>query len=437
MENKKLQLNGASLNGEIHIPGDKSISHRAVMFGSIAKGKTVISNFLPGADCLSTISCFQKLGVEIDRDGENVIVQGNGFGGLKEPEEWLDTGNSGTTTRLMMGILAALPFHTVIAGDESIAKRPMSRVVNPLREMGAAIDGRNKGQYTPLAVRGGKLKGISYSLPVASAQVKSSILLAGLQADGETTIIEPAGTRDHTERMIRQFGGTVDVDGLSVTIRGPQELSGTEVRVPGDISSAAFFLAAGALAPGSRITLKNVGLNPSRTGIVDVLSQMGADIVIHMYDDSSFEPAGDIEIRTSNLKGIEISGSLIPRLIDEIPIIALLATQAEGRTVIKDAAELKVKETDRIATVARELNQLGARIQPTEDGMIIEGGTKLRAAEADSHGDHRIGMMLSVASLISEGEMSIKDSGCIRVSYPEFYRHMDSIVKDHETIRPV
>ncbi|MFD2974197.1 3-phosphoshikimate 1-carboxyvinyltransferase [Peribacillus deserti] len=429
MDKRALHLTGAALKGEIDIPGDKSISHRAVMFGAVAEGKTTIKNFLPGADCLSTIACFSRLGVKIEQEGSNVMVHGKGFGGLKEPSELLDTGNSGTTTRLMLGILAGLPFHSVIAGDDSIAKRPMSRVVKPLAEMGADIDGRHQGEYTPLAVRGGKMEGIRYSLPVASAQVKSAILLAGLQAEGETMVLEPVKTRDHTENMIKQFGGTVEVDGNCVKLQGPQSLHAADIMVPGDISSAAFFLAAGAIAKNSSIILKNVGLNPTRTGIIEVLQQMGANIEIIPNQAESFEPAGDIIISSSNLKGIEIGGDLIPRLIDEIPIIALLATQAQGRTIIKDAAELKVKETNRINTVADELTKLGANIVPTDDGMIIEGRTGLHGAAVQSYGDHRIGMMLAVASLIADGEILLSNADAVEVSYPQFFDHLYSLAQ--------
>ncbi|PLT28425.1 3-phosphoshikimate 1-carboxyvinyltransferase [Peribacillus deserti] len=429
MDTRVLHLTGAAVKGEVDIPGDKSISHRAVMFGAVANGKTTIKNFLPGADCLSTIACFSRLGVRIEREGSSVTVYGEGFDGLKEPSALLDTGNSGTTTRLMLGILAGLPFHSVLAGDESIAKRPMSRVVNPLREMGAAIDGRNQGEYTPLAVRGQSMKGIRYNLPVASAQVKSAILLAGLQADGDTIVIEPAKTRDHTENMIQQFGGTVEVDGNFVKLSGPQSLQAADIMVPGDISSAAFFLAAGAIAKKSSIILKNVGLNPTRTGIIEVLKQMGANMEIIPHEHQTFEPAGDIVISSSDLKGVEIGGDLIPRLIDEIPIIALLATQAAGKTVIKDAAELKVKETNRINTVAEELSKLGAKIIPTDDGMIIEGKAALHGADVQSYGDHRIGMMLAVASLIADGEVRLSDAGAVEVSYPQFFEHLYALAQ--------
>ncbi|RSD26505.1 3-phosphoshikimate 1-carboxyvinyltransferase [Mesobacillus subterraneus] len=421
MSAKKLTTKTTSLKGEIQVPGDKSISHRAVMFGSIADGVTKVQNFLPGEDCLSTISCFRKLGVEILQDGSHVTVIGKGTEGLKGTEQILDVGNSGTTIRLLMGILAGLPFESRLEGDASIAKRPMTRVTAPLTEMGADISGKNGGEYTPLIVKGNKLKGITYELPVASAQVKSAVLLAGLQADGITSVIEPVKTRDHTERMIRQFGGEVDRNGDIISVKGGQKLMAASITVPGDISSAAFFLAAGAVVPGSDILLKNVGLNPTRTGIIDVLTSMGADITIAQYGDRASEPAGDITIKYSELRGTTIEGEMIPRLIDEIPVIAMLATQAEGRTVIKDAAELKVKETNRIDTVVNELNKLGAKIEATEDGMIIEGKVNLHGGTVSAHGDHRIGMMLSIAALLCESDVTLEESESVAVSYPGFF----------------
>ena len=382
MGTQALKYNQNSLNGEIIVPGDKSISHRSVMFGAIAKGVTTVTGFLMGEDCLSTVSCFRQLGVEIEQTDDKLIINGNGLNGLKEPEEVLNVGNSGTTIRLLMGILAGRDFHSTVLGDESIGKRPMTRVTKPLTEMGAIIDGRENGEYTPLSIRGGDIHGIVYHPPVASAQVKSSILLAGLQAKGVTTVVEPEKSRDHTERMIRQFGGQVEEEGLAVSVSGGQELKGTTIHVPGDISSAAFFLVAGAIVPNSTIILKNVGLNPTRTGIIDVMNEMGADLKIDVKStDDLMEPVGDLTIQTSNLKGITIGGELIPRLIDEIPVIALLATQAEGETIIKDAHELKVKETNRIDTVVNELSKLGANITATDDGMIIKGRNHLKGGQ--------------------------------------------------------
>ena len=427
---KHLQTNVTSLRGTLYVPGDKSISHRAVMLGSIASGTTTISNFLAGEDCLSTIDCFRKMGVEILQNGSEVTVKGRGISGLKEPRDILNVGNSGTTTRLLLGILSGCPFHACLIGDESIAKRPMARVTNPLRQMGAKIDGRENGNYTPISIRGGNLQSINYESPVASAQVKSAILLAGLHAEGTTSVTEPHKSRDHTERMLTLFGGKVISDGLTVSVDGKQALTGTHVDVPGDISSAAFFLVAGATVPDSEIVLKNVGLNPTRTGILDVLERMGADMIIENVRNEDSEPFGDITIRTSRLTGVEIEGQLIPRLIDEIPIIALLATQAEGTTVIRDASELRVKETDRIATVVSELTKLGADIEATEDGMIIRGKTKLNATNCvvDSYGDHRIGMMLAIAACITKGNVTLSRSEAINVSYPSFFEHLHTLL---------
>ncbi|WP_223593480.1 3-phosphoshikimate 1-carboxyvinyltransferase [Neobacillus bataviensis] len=415
------------LIGEITIPGDKSISHRSVMFGSIAHGETKITNFLPGEDCLSTISCFRKLGVTIEEEDNQIRISGNGFEGLTEPIDVLDVGNSGTTIRLLMGILAGRPFFSSLVGDSSIGKRPMTRVTGPLAKMGAVIDGRKSGSYTPLSIRGGKLNPIQYELPVASAQVKSALILAGLQAEGITQIIEPSETRDHTERMIRQFGGVIEKENKIISVKGGQKLTGATIHVPGDISSAAFFLVAGAIVPGSEIVLKNVGLNPTRTGIIEVLKNMGADLEIISDESDSFEPAGDLVIRTSSLKGTVIEGDLIPRLIDEIPIIALLATQAVGKTIIKDAEELKVKETNRIDTVVNELKKLGASIEATDDGMIINGNSNLHGGTVSSHGDHRIGMMLAIAALVSDGEVFLENPEAISVSYPNFFEHLKSL----------
>lgn len=427
MESIQLQASINGLKGEIEIPGDKSISHRSVMFGSIAKGVTRVTNFLPGDDCLSTISCFRKLGVKIEENQNELIIYGNGFEGLQEPNEILDVGNSGTTIRLLLGILAGRPFFSSLVGDHSIGKRPMTRVTEPLKTMGAQIDGRKNGAYTPISIRGGHLNPIHYQLPVASAQVKSALILAGLQAEGETTIIEIAETRDHTERMIKKFGGVVETNNRVIKVKGGQMLEASDIHVPGDISSAAFFLVAGAIVPNSEIVLKNVGLNPTRTGIIEVMQNMGADMEISLHDEDSFEPTGDITIRTSNLKGTVIEGDLIPRLIDEIPIIALLATQAEGQTIIKDAEELKVKETNRIDTVVVELTKLGAKIEATDDGMIITGGSTLNGGTVSSHGDHRIGMMLAIAALLTKDTVTLENPSAIAVSYPNFFTHLNEL----------
>lgn len=429
MSVKTLLTNKTSLEGQVKVPGDKSISHRAVMFGSIASGDTRIENFLPGEDCLSTISCFRQLGVEIVQNGSDVRVKGKGTGGLSQPQGTLYVGNSGTTIRLMMGILSGLPLKSTLEGDESIARRPMTRVTLPLGKMGASITGRNNGEFTPLTVEGQKLNGITYELPVASAQVKSAILLAGLQAEGETVVVEPVKTRDHTERMIKQFGGQVERKENAVKVTGGQMLKGTDIIVPGDISSAAFFLVAAAVVPGSDIVLRNVGLNPTRTGIIDVLRAMGSDFVIEPYEGESAEPAGDIRMKHSELRGTIIEGDLIPRLIDEIPVIALLATQAEGKTVIKDAGELKVKETNRIDTVVNELKKLGADIEATDDGMIIQGNQSLDGGTVSAHGDHRIGMMLSIAALLCKREVILEQSEAVAVSYPGFFDDLYSLLQ--------
>ncbi|MCF6411958.1 3-phosphoshikimate 1-carboxyvinyltransferase [Alkalihalobacillus sp. EGI L200015] len=417
------------LTGTIRVPGDKSISHRAVMFGSIAHGKTMVDGFLPGEDCLSTIDCFRKLGVEIRQENDHVVINGNGIEGLREPKDILDVGNSGTTCRLLLGVLANTPFHSCVIGDDSIAKRPMNRVTGPLREMGTKIDGRDTGNYTPISIRGGSLKAIDYVSPVGSAQVKSAVLLAGLQADGTTTLTEPHHSRDHTERMLRAFGCEVVVNDLTVSLKGGQSLTATHIEVPGDISSAAFYLVAGAIVPNSDLTIEKVGINPTRTGIVDVLKEMGAEVTVTNQQTETSEPFADVHIKTSSLEGIEISGDLIPRLIDEIPIIALAATQAKGTTVIKDAAELKVKETNRIDTVVNELKKLGAQIEATEDGMIIHGKADLVGTTVDSHGDHRIGMMLAIASCLADGETVIQNSEAVHVSYPAFFEQLEQLRK--------
>ncbi len=427
MSEKILQYNKPSLQGTLTIPGDKSVSHRSVMFGAIASGTTTVEGFLLGEDCLSTIDCFQKLGVQIEVEGTNVTIHSPGMDGWQEPTDVLYTGNSGTTTRLMLGILAGSSVHSVMTGDASIGKRPMRRVIDPLRQMGAHITGRANGQYTPLAIQGTKLQAIDYKMPVASAQVKSAILLAGLRAEGTTIVREMEVSRDHTERMLRQFGAQVEVDNGVVSIEGGQSLSGTHVAVPGDISSAAFFLVAGAICEHSHVTLNNVGINPTRDGIVEVLEKMGATMTVTPNEDNQAEPTATIQIATSTLTGTTIEGDIIPRLIDEIPILALLATQANGQTIIKDAEELKVKETDRITAVVTELKKLGAQIEATEDGMIINGPTPLKGASLRTYGDHRIGMMGAVAALISDGAVTLDDAQCIAVSYPSFFEHIEAV----------
>lgn len=415
------------LIGQIHVPGDKSISHRAIMLGSIAKGTTKIENFLDGEDCLHTIDIFRKMGVSIEQDGTNVTIESEGYQAFQEPLEPLYFGNSGTTARLMLGILSGLPFHTVLHGDPYLTVRPMDRVVIPLRKMGAQIDGRNNGSFLPLAIRGQQLQGIEYDIPVKSAQVKSAILLAGLFAEGKTTVRELAKTRDHTENMLRAFGANLQVNGNEITITNKNDLTAVDVTVPGDISSAAFFLVAASIVPNSELTLYNVGLNETRTGIIDVLNAMGANVTISNKRTSGGELLGDLTIRYSDLTGTTIEGDIIPRLIDEIPIIALLATQAEGKTVIKDAEELRVKETDRISAVVEVLTTLGAHIEEKEDGMIIYGKTPLKGGSIKSYSDHRMAMLGVIASFICEETVQMDDVSSIAISYPNFFEHVEQI----------
>ncbi|WP_425509029.1 3-phosphoshikimate 1-carboxyvinyltransferase [Virgibacillus doumboii] len=426
MKNMKLTPSLRSLTGELTIPGDKSISHRAVILGSLAEGTTKITNFLNGEDCLRTVAAFRLLGVEIGEEGSTLHIHSNGYSKFNEPTEPIYFGNSGTTARLMLGVLAGLPFFTVAHGDASLTKRPMDRVVVPLKEMGASFNGRNNGNYLPLAINGGELKGMQYTIPVKSAQVKSALLFAGLFADGITEIIEPAATRNHSENMLEAFGANITRQGNQININNGQ-LKATDVHVPGDISSAAFFIAAAAIVPESNVTLINVGLNETRTGIIDVLTDMGASITISNKQTVSGETIGDITIKHQNLRGTVIEGDIIPRLIDELPIIALIATQAEGKTVIRDAAELRLKETDRIDAVAAGLTQLGANIEPTEDGMIIHGANQLNGGFVSSYNDHRIAMMHAVASLIANDDVTIDDVSSVAISYPNFFRDLESI----------
>ena len=403
--------------GQIKVPGDKSISHRAVMLGSLANGVTEISGFLKGADCLSTIDCFRKMGIDIDINGENVTVHGNGLRGLKKPDEMLYTGNSGTTTRLLCGILAGQNFDTSITGDVSIQKRPMGRVVKPLSMMGAKIE----NEHCPLYITGTKLHGIDYKMPVASAQVKTAIILAGLYADGETVIHEIEKSRDHTELMLSAMGADLTVDNLDITVKPTNDLTAFNVDVPGDISSAAFFLVLGAIMPNSQITVTNVGINPTRTGIIDVLKDMGADITLENVHTSAGETVADITVRSSSLKGTTVGGDIIPRLIDELPIIAVAAVFANGQTVIKDAQELKVKETNRIRAIVDEFNKCGIDITETDDGMIINGGKSIHGADFKTYGDHRMAMSLTVLAQLADGESTLDDSDCACVSYPTFF----------------
>jgi len=415
------------LKGEITIPGDKSISHRSVMFGSLAKGITRISGFLTGADCLSTIDVFRKMGVMIEQEGTDVKVHGLGLHSLKAPTQVLDCGNSGTTMRLMSGILSGQSFASTLTGDASIQKRPMKRVITPLSMMGASITGR-EGNFAPLDISPAQLKGIHYDSPVASAQVKSAVLLAGLYADGETTVTEPVLSRNHTELMLKVFGADISSDAKNKTasIKPAKELYAADINVPGDISSAAYFMVAALIIPGSEILIKNVGINETRAGIIKVLTDMGGDITL-LNEDRTGEPVADVLVRASDLKGTVIGGELIPTLIDEIPVLAVAAAFAKGETVIKDAAELKVKESDRIKTVTENLKAMGGDVTPTEDGMIIKGTGTLSGAEIHTYADHRIAMSFAVAGMASGGVTTLDDSDCAIISYPGFYDEFDRL----------
>jgi len=413
------------IKAEIQVPGDKSISHRAIMIGSLATGRTTIRGFLPSADVLATVGGFRQMGIEINIDGTGVEVYGRGLRGLKAPKDKLDVGNSGTTIRLMTGILAGQSFHSRITGDKSIQRRPMLRIVKPLREMGANIEGKEKegDLYAPLDIYGQKLSPIEYTLPVASAQVKSAILLAGLYAEGETVVIEKHHARDHTERMLLHFGAKI----RGTRIRGNREFCGAEIDIPGDLSSASFFMVAATLVAGSRLLIREVGVNPTRTGIIEVLHRMGAELAVQDEKIISDEPRGTILAQSSKLKGIKISGEVIPRIIDEIPIIAVAATQAQGTTEIRGAKELRVKESDRIATISSELKKMGAVIKELEDGMVIKGPCKLKGATVKSYGDHRVAMALAVAGLVADGETIIEDTACIETSFPGFEKILRNI----------
>lgn len=412
------------LTGEIFVPGDKSISHRAIMFGSISNGITEVTNFLAGADCLSTISCFQKMGISIEHTAGHVLVHGKGLHGLKEPSGMLDVGNSGTTTRLISGILSGQPFTSHLNGDASIQKRPMNRIITPLQLMHADISSDRDNGCAPLTIHGKKLHGIHYTSPVASAQVKSCVLLAGLYADSDTSVTEPAVSRNHTELMLSAFGADIRTEGTTATISPEPVLSGQQVTVPGDISSAAYFIAAGLIVPDSELLIRNVGINPTRSGILTAALQMGGDITLLNEHTVSGEPVCDLLVRSSSLHGICIGGDLIPALIDEIPVIAVLAAFADGTTVIRDAAELKVKESNRIDTVVSNLSAMGCDITPTEDGMVINGGRPLHGADINSYLDHRIAMSFAVAALAADGMTTIQDAECVNISYPNFYEDL-------------
>ncbi len=411
----------------LSVPGDKSISHRSVMLGAIADGVTDIQNFLPGQDCWSTVRCIRQLGIKVNEiSSTHLQVEGRGLDGLVEPEDYLDVGNSGTTIRLISGILAGQDFLSILTGDASIRRRPMARIADPLRQMGAQVWGRSNGRFAPLAIRGGNLKAIAYQTPVASAQIKSAVLLAGLYAQGETSVTEPSLSRDHTEIMLAAFGVPIQKDNLTTIVR-PGPLSGQPVVIPGDISSAAFFMVAGAIVPGARITVSRVGLNPTRTGIIDVLEEMGARISISNRVQSSGELMGDVTIEADKLRAVSIGGSLIPRLIDEIPVLAVAAAAAEGTTVIRDASELKVKESNRLQAIAKELSRFGALINETDDGLIIKGGNNYEGAACESYHDHRIAMACALMGLISRNQTIVHDSECIDISFPGFQNTLNRL----------
>lgn len=419
------------LKGTFELIGDKSISHRAVMFSSIAKGKTKITNFLIGQDCLSTIDCFRKMGVDISIDNRNVIVNGVGLKGLKKPKDVLDVGNSGTTIRLLSGILAGNDFESILIGDESIAKRPMKRVTDPLREMGCRIEGKDDANYTPIKIYGGNLNGIDYKMPVSSAQVKSALILASLYANNSSIIREKSRSRNHTEIMLNSFGADIKVNNLDINVNPIEELySPEEINVVGDISSAAFIIAGATIVPKSEVIIKNVGLNETRTGILEVLSNMNGNFEIINKRLSNGEFVGDLVVRYSdNLIGTTIDSDLIPRLIDEIPIIAIMATQAEGQTIIKDAKELKVKESNRIKAMVDNLKKMGSDIEELDDGMIIKGKNKLNGAYINTFNDHRIAMAFSIASLISNGEVKLDNKSCIDISFPGYLNLLNTLLK--------
>lgn len=411
----------------LSIPGDKSISHRSVILGAIANGITSIDNFLPGQDCWSTVRCIRQLGVEITELAPNRLqVHGCGLDGLKEPDDYLDVGNSGTTMRLLAGVLAGQEFLSILTGDHTIRRRPMARIAKPLRQMGAQVWGRGNGRFAPLAIKGGHLRAIDYLTPVASAQIKSAVLLAGLYGQGITSVTEPALSRDHTEKMLAAFGANIKIEGLTTSIQ-PGPLTAQSIMVPGDISSAAFFLVAGAIVPGSCLTISKVGLNPTRTGILDVLREMGADITITNQNQTSGEPMGDITVSGHGLKGISIGGSLIPRLIDEIPVLAVAAAAAEGTTIIRDATELKVKESNRLQAIATELRRFGVSIDETEDGLIIKGGRNYEGAVCESYHDHRIAMACALMGLVANGPTIVHGAECIDISFPGFESTLASL----------
>lgn len=416
-----------AVRGEIAVPGDKSISHRSIMLGSLASGTTTVRGLLRGEDNLATLRAFQAMGIETQDDGELLVIRGKGLHGLTEPTDVIDCGNSGTSIRLICGLLAAQNFFSVLTGDQYLRRRPMKRVIEPLSRMGAKIHGRAGGDKAPLAIVGTRLSGIDYASPVASAQVKSALMLAGLYADGETRVTEPSLSRDHSERMFRYFGAGVTTFAGGVAVRGGYELEGREIVVPGDISSAAFFIVAGLIVPGSELLIRGVGVNPTRTGILDILAAMGASIELVDQRELSGEPVADLLVRSSALKGIEIGGDVVPRAIDEFPVIAVAAALASGRTVIRDARELRVKETDRIAAMAANLRKAGVPVEETDDGMVIDGVESLDGCAAESCGDHRIAMSMLVAGLAARGAITVDDTECIATSFPTFLSLLEQV----------
>ncbi|WP_028236117.1 3-phosphoshikimate 1-carboxyvinyltransferase [Pseudobutyrivibrio sp. MD2005] len=417
-----------SIKGEITIPGDKSISHRGVMFGAISEGITELTGFLDGADCRSTIGCFRAMGIDITQEADHVIIHGKGLNGLSQPSAMLDVGNSGTTTRLISGILAGQDFVSSLNGDESIQKRPMGRIITPLTEMGAYIKSIKDNGCAPLEIGGSKLSAIHYNSPVASAQVKSCVLLAGLYADGTTSVTEPVVSRNHTELMLSGFGADITSKGLTASIVGGPKLIGQKIAVPGDISSAAYFIVAGLICDNADLLIKNVNTNPTRAGIIKVAQAMGGNIELLNERIISGEPVADIHVTTSHLHGCEVSGDIIPTLIDELPVIAVMAACADGTTTIKDAAELKVKESDRIATVTENLKNMGCDITPTDDGMIIVGGKPLHGTTVNTYLDHRIAMSFAIAGLVADGETTFDNEACCSISYPDFFKTIGAIV---------
>lgn len=417
------------LKGELRVPGDKSISHRGVMLGSLAQGTTAVTNFLEGADCLSTINCFRSMGIDISRTEKEILIHGKGLHGLSAPSSCLDVGNSGTTMRLLSGILAGQRFSSELTGDASIRKRPMTRVIAPLSLMGGCVESLSGNGLAPLRITGRPLKGMHYQSPVSSAQVKSCVLLAGLYADGQTSVTEPFLSRNHSELMLRSFGAKISSKGTTATVEPEPILIGQKVEVPGDISSAAYFIAAALLIPGSELLIQNVGINPTRDGILKVCASMGAKIEILNSHTCCGEEVADLLVRHSSLKGTVIEGALIPTLIDELPVLSVLAAFAEGTTIIRDAQELKVKESNRLDIMVHHLTAMGADVEPTEDGMIITGGKPLHGGILDSYLDHRIAMAFAVAGMVAEGETEITRADCVGISYPDFYKDLEKLKK--------